>query len=259
MSEESGFDLEPMAELLAVMARLRDPEHGCPWDRRQRFATIAPYTVEEAYEVADAIDREAIDELPGELGDLLFQVVFHARMAEEAGYFDFADVARAIVDKMVRRHPHVFGDAEIRDEAELKAAWEREKEREREARAGDSLPTGALHGVARALPALVRAQKLQKRAARVGTPFPTAAGELEAKLAAVETATDRNRLDAVGEVLFAAVSLAREQGVDAEQALRHASNRFEARFGDLEEALAEEGETAESAPAARLERIWEGE
>src|SRR5688572_4918906 len=166
-------DPAPLAKLLDIMARLRDREHGCPWDVEQTFATIAPYTIEEAYEVADAIDRAAIGDLKDELGDLLFQVVFHARMAEERAAFDFEDVAGAIVDKMERRHPHVFGDVEVRTAAEQTRAWEHHKTSERQ-QAGSS--GSALDGIAKALPALMRAAKLGRRAQQVGFDWPDVAG-----------------------------------------------------------------------------------
>lgn len=257
MAEDNGKGLAAVEALLDVMATLRDPDKGCPWDCRQTFESIAPYTVEEAYEVADAIDRADWDELRGELGDLLFQVVFHARMAEERGLFDFAGVAEAIVEKMVRRHPHVFGETKIRTEAELKEAWEAEKAREREAKGQADTAPGALHGVARALPALVLAQKLQKRAVRAGLPFPSAEAQLRSELDVLADVTDRSRLDAVGDLLFAAVSLAREQGVDAEQALRHASHRFETRFEALESRLAEADTSVEEADEQTLKTAWE--
>jgi len=234
--------------LLGIMARLRDPDRGCPWDREQNFATIAPYTIEEAYEVADAIERADRAALKDELGDLLFQVVFHARMAEEEGLFAFADVAEAISDKMLRRHPHVFGDAEIADAAAQTEAWETHKAKEREAAGGHD---SVLDDVALALPALLRAAKIQRRAARIGfdwpgtDPTPVFAkldeeiGELKAALAdegdpgAVE--------DELGDVLFAAVNLARKLNVEPEAALRRATGKFERRFRRLEILAGERG------------------
>ncbi len=238
--------------LLTIMARLREPEHGCPWDLEQTFATIAPYTIEEAYEVADAIARGDMAALKDELGDLLFQVVFHARIAEEAGLFEFADVATAIADKMVRRHPHVFGDAEIADAAAQTLAWEEHKAKERAAKAATSgTRESVLDGVALALPALLRAAKIQKRAARIGFDWPEARpvfaklaeeiAELEVELA-VEAGggPDRDRLeDEMGDILFAAANLARKLDIDPETALRRATEKFERRFRRVEMLAAE--------------------
>lgn len=216
--------------LLAIMARLRDPERGCPWDVEQTFETIAPYTIEEAYEVLDAIERGAMDELRGELGDLLLQVVFHARMAEEAGLFDFEDVARSISEKMEARHPHVFGDAGAADGGRR---WEELKAQER-AKAG---ATSALDGVARALPALLRAQKLQNRAARDGFDWPDPSGPAAKVIEEIEEladATPDRRAEEAGDFLFAAVNLVRAYGIDAEQALRAANEKFERRYRAME-------------------------
>ncbi|MFM9934672.1 MAG: nucleoside triphosphate pyrophosphohydrolase [Novosphingobium sp.] len=222
-----------IARLLSIMARLRDPETGCEWDVAQSFVTIAPYTIEEAYEVADAIERHDLAALREELGDLLLQVVFHARMAEEQGEFDFAAVAEAISKKMTERHPHIFGGAA--DEGQSREVrWEAHKAAERAAKGAES----ALDGVALALPALMRAEKLQKRAARVGFDWPDLEGprakvieELD-ELAAAETATQK--LDEAGDLLFAAVNVARSQGVAPEDALRHANAKFERRFRAME-------------------------
>ncbi len=226
-----------LRRLLDVMVALRDPDRGCPWDRAQSFATIAPYTVEEAYEVADAIAREDWAGLPDELGDLLFQVVYHARMAEEAGLFGFAEVARAIADKMVRRHPDVF-------EGAAAVAWEGQKEAERRARA----EVGALAGVAVGLPALTRAVKLAERAARVGFDWAGAGPVLEkleeevAELRAELPGGDRGRLaDEVGDMLFVVANLARKLGLDAEACLRGANEKFSRRFKAVEGRLAAEG------------------
>jgi MazG family protein len=238
--------------LLAIMARLRDPAHGCPWDREQNFATIAPYTIEEAYEVADAIARGDMTALRDELGDLLFQVVFHARMAEEAGQFDFTDVAMAIADKMVRRHPHVFGDAEVESAAAQSAAWEEHKAKERAAKAAAAgAAASVLDGVALALPALLRAIKIQQRAARIGFDWPNAPpviaklaeeiAELEAELTH-DGAADHARIeDEMGDILFAAANLARKLDIDPEAALRRATNKFERRFRRVEVMAAERG------------------
>jgi len=219
-----------LTRLLAVMARLRDPERGCEWDLAQDFASIAPYTIEEAYEVADAIERADMDDLRGELGDLLLQVVFHARMAEEAGHFAFADVARSIADKMEARHPHIFGD-ESGPMGETR--WENLKQVEREAAGANS----ALDGVAKALPGLLRAQKLQKRAARVGFDWPDAEGPKDKvieEIEELETASSETRQEEAGDLLFAAVNLVRAYGIDAEEALRAANAKFERRFRAME-------------------------
>ena len=254
----------PLDRLLAIMARLRDKERGCPWDREQDFTTIAPYTIEEAYEVADAIERGDMPAFKDELGDLLFQVVFHARMAEEAGLFDFADIAAAIADKMVRRHPHVFGEAEIASAATQTAAWEDHKAQERAAQAAASgRPPSVLDGVALALPALLRAAKLQARAARIGFDWPAARpviaklaeeiAELEAELAAATP--DAERLDdEMGDILFAAANLARKLDIDPEAALRRATRKFERRFRTLEALAAERG-TGRDLDA--LQALWQ--
>ena len=216
--------------LREIMARLRDPQGGCPWDVEQTFATIAPYTIEEAYEVDDAIRRGDLEALRDELGDLLLQVVFHAQMAQEAGHFDFEAVARAICDKLVRRHPHVFGDADVRTAAEQLDAWEDQKARERAAAHDEGTPS-ALDGVAQGYPALLRAQKLLRRATRAGLPLPVpdldgAVAAFRASLA--DAATDAIREQATGTLLLAVAHAANARGVDAEQALREASARFEA-------------------------------
>ena len=250
--------------LLTIMARLRDPDGGCPWDLEQTFESIAPHTIEEAYEVADAIARGSMAELEEELGDLLFQVVYHARLADEDDHFDFADVARTLADKMVARHPHVFGDAAVRDAAAQTEHWEALKERERAAKGGDG-PASVMDGVALGLPALTRAQKLQKRAARVGFDWPDAAGpmakiveeteELRAEMAA--ESADPERLHAeVGDILFSVVNLARKLDVDAEGALRDAGRRFEGRFRGVESALADDGRTPTAASLAEMDALW---
>src|SRR5215831_14953794 len=228
----------PLNQLLAIMARLRDRERGCPWDREQNFSTIAPYTIEEAYEVADAIERGDMPALKDELGDLLFQVVFHARMAEEAGIFDFDDVAAAIADKMERRHPHVFGDAEIASAAQTEA-WEQHKAAERRDRAQYSADAhSVLDGVALALPALLRAVKIQNRAARVGFDwreacpvFDKIAEEITELRTELDHDGDRERLEEeMGDLLFAVANLARKLELDPEVALRRATAKFEKRF-----------------------------
>lgn len=246
--------------LLEVMRRLRDPERGCPWDLAQTFATIAPYTLEEAFEVADAVERGDLEALREELGDLLFQVVFHARLAEEQGAFTFADVARGLADKMRRRHPHVFGAGEVADAAAQTAAWETHKARERADR-----QQGALDGVPLGLPALARAQKLGRRAARVGFDWPDADAvrekiceetrELEDAIAGRDRAPEAVD-EEFGDLLFTMVNLARHLDVDAEGALRRASLKFERRFRDVEARLAASGRTPEQAGPAELERLW---
>ncbi|HEY8492796.1 MAG TPA: nucleoside triphosphate pyrophosphohydrolase [Myxococcota bacterium] len=216
--------------LLEIMARLRDPRGGCPWDVEQTFETIAPYTIEEAYEVDDAIRRGDLAALREELGDLLLQVVFHAQMAREAGHFDFDAVVDAICDKLVRRHPHVFGDAQVRSAAEQLEAWEEHKARERAARGDgrDGAPASALDGVARGLPALLRAQKLVRRARRAGlATAPAAPEEAWARLRAAGDAGPA-AAETIGELLLALAGAADAAGVDAEQALREATARFEA-------------------------------
>ena len=249
--------------LLAIMARLRDPECGCPWDREQDFATIAPYTIEEAYEVADAIARGDMAALQDELGDLLFQVVFHARMAEEAGLFAFDDVAAAIADKMVRRHPHVFGTAEIASAAAQTEAWEEHKAKERQARAAAAgTRESVLDGVALALPALLRAAKIQRRAARIGFDWPAArpviakiAEEIEELEAELDSGADPEKVeDEMGDILFAAANLARKLDIDPEAALRRATAKFERRFRALERLAAELGTGAD---LDALEALWQ--
>lgn len=242
---------DPMRRLCQIMARLRDPEHGCPWDRKQTYGTIVPYTLEEAYEVADAIQRGAMDELRDELGDLLFQVVFYAQIASEEGRFSFDDVAQGICDKMLRRHPHVFGDADYRDDAQLREAWEQAKAEERSQRRQDGteqVRDSQMDGVARALPALIRAEKLQKRAARVGFDWPDARGAFDktreefAEIEAEWQAADPDRLqDELGDMLFAMVNVVRLLGMDAEQTLSRANEKFERRFRSMERALHEAG------------------
>ncbi len=253
-------------ELLEIMARLRDPAGGCPWDRAQTFATIVPHTLEEAYEVADAIERGDLAALRDELGDLLFQVVFYAQMAREDGLFDFNDVVAAIADKLVRRHPHVFAEAEVDSAGGQSREWERHKAAERAARAAaERRSPSALDGVPVALPALTRAAKLQRRAARVGFDWAETAevldkleeeiGELRAELARGE-ARERIRAE-LGDVLFALVNLARRLDIDAEGALRGTNAKFEDRFRHIEAALEGQGRRAEDAPLEELERLWQ--
>jgi nucleoside triphosphate diphosphatase len=246
--------------LLEVMRRLRDPRGGCPWDIGQTFETIAPYTLEEAYEVVDAIERGDMQALREELGDLLFQVVFHAQMAAEQGAFDFETVAAELAGKMRRRHPHVFGTAEVADAQAQAIAWESQKAGERAARG-----EGVLDGVPQGLPALARAQKLGRRAARVGFDWPDVhavrakieeeSRELEAAIAE-RAAAPEAVVEELGDLLFSIVNLARHLDVDAEGALRRASLKFEARFRAIEERLADAGHSPEQAGPAELERLW---
>jgi MazG family protein len=235
----------PIDRLIAIMAQLRDPERGCPWDREQDFTTIAPYTIEEAYEVADAIERADLAALKDELGDLLLQVVFHARIAEEDGHFAFEDVAAAIGEKMVRRHPHVFGDAEIATVAAQNEAWEAHKAAERAAAGGGSV----LDGVALALPALLRAAKISRRAARIGFDWPDARAvipKITEEIAELEAELDRDagtaaREEEIGDLLFAVANLARKLEIEPETALRRATLKFERRFRRVEALAADRG------------------
>ena len=253
-----------MDALIALMARLRDPERGCPWDLEQSFATIAPYTIEEAYEVADAIERGDPGRLRDELGDLLFQVVFHSRMAEERGWFGFADVAASIHAKLVRRHPHVFAGATIAAE-DLGREWEAQKARERAAAAVRGDEQGTLAGIPLGLPALTRAAKLGRRAARVGFDWPDVAGvrakiaeelgELDAALAA-RADTNTEAAGELGDLLFTVVNLSRHLGIDPEAALRGTNARFERRFRSMEQLAAGRGRALESLSAAEWDELW---
>ncbi|MBX9662664.1 nucleoside triphosphate pyrophosphohydrolase [Novosphingobium sp.] len=242
-----------IARLLGIMARLRDPETGCEWDVAQSFRTIAPYTIEEAYEVADAIERDDLSALREELGDLLLQVVFHSRMAEELGAFDFDAVAHAISDKMTERHPHIFGDAANQGQSR-EVRWEAQKAAERAAKGA----TSALDGVALALPALMRAEKLQKRAARVGFDWPDTAGPrakvIEELDELADAGSEAERLDEAGDLLFAAVNLVRRYGIAPEDALRHGNAKFERRFRGME-ALA--GSAFPSLSLEEQEALWQ--
>ncbi len=252
---EGGID-----RLVEIMARLRDPAAGCPWDLEQDFASIAPYTIEEAYEVADAIERRAWGELEGELGDLLFQAVYHARMAEEAGHFAFADVIRAVSDKMVARHPHVFGD-ESRDKTaeDQTRDWERVKAAER----AGSEARGTLDGVAAGLPALTRAVKLQNRAARVGFDWPSTAQVVD-KIAeearelneARDTMGEAEVFEEFGDLLFVVANLARHLKIDPEASLRAANSKFVRRFSAIESALAARGRRPEDSNLAEMDALW---
>jgi len=264
LSAENPPD-DPMERLLAVMAQLRNPDGGCPWDLEQNFATIAPYTIEEAYEVADAIERRDMAALKDELGDLLLQVVFHAQMAREAGSFDFAAVASGIAEKMVRRHPHVFGDAKVADTDTQTVAWEEHKESERRAKASaEGRSASVLDGVAAGLPALMRAVKLQRRAARVGFDWPRVAEvflKIDEELAEIKeeiiNESAERVSDEIGDLLFAVVNLARHLQADPEAALRHANAKFERRFRQVEAELARSGRNATDASLDELETLWQ--
>ncbi|MET0599655.1 MAG: nucleoside triphosphate pyrophosphohydrolase [Mesorhizobium sp.] len=261
-----------IARLLEIMAALRTPGTGCPWDVEQTFETIAPYTIEEAYEVADAIERRDLADLRDELGDLLLQVVFHARMAEEQGAFAFADVVEAITAKMIRRHPHVFGDADARAAGMAKGMWNAIKASEKAARRAARLPEGAsaspldghLDGVPVALPALTRALKLQEKAAEVGFDWKDAApildkieeeiGEMRHALASGERGAIR---DEFGDVLFALVNLGRHLGLDAEAALRGTNDKFRTRLSHVERTLSARGSSLEAATLDEMEALWQ--
>ena len=245
--------------LLEIMERLRDPARGCPWDLEQDFRSIAPHTVEEAYEVADAIERADLTALRDELGDLLFQVVFHSRLASERGAFKFDDVVNAICDKLVRRHPHVFGDAVVVDAADQSRAWDRMKREERAARGAQ----GALADVPVGLPALTRARKLGARAADAGFDWPDATGpraKVEEELAELDRATldrdPRAQEAELGDLLFSVVNLARHLGTDPEAALSRANDRFARRYRHVERELEHLGQPAAGAPPELLDRLW---
>ena len=251
-----------IARLIEIMAALRTPGSGCPWDLEQNFRTIAPYTIEEAYEVADAIARGDLADLKDELGDLLLQVAYHARIAEEQGAFDFADVVEGITAKMIRRHPHVFADTDGHTAEAVKGLWERIKRQEKAER-GEAAPGGALAGVPLALPALTRALKLQDKAGRVGFDWndPRAvlakireeADEIEAELDGADKAKTAAE---VGDLLFAVVNLARHLGADPEGILRDTNRKFERRFASIERALAARGQTPKDASLAEMDDLW---
>jgi nucleoside triphosphate diphosphatase len=258
-----------IARLLEIMAALRTPGSGCPWDLEQSFATIAPYTIEEAYEVADATARNDLRDLREELGDLLLQVVFHARMAQEQGAFDFGDVVHTLTEKLIRRHPHVFGDARGLSAEAVEGLWDQIKAEERAGKDsrdanGSRAPAGALAGVPVVLPALTRALKLQAKAGKVGFDWndPHAvlakireeADEIEAELAAGNRSA---AADEVGDLLFAVVNLARHLDADPEAVLRATNQKFERRFAAIEEALAERGKTPQEATLAEMDALWD--
>lgn len=253
--------MDNLQKLLDIMEKLRDPKEGCAWDVEQTFDTIAPYTIEEAYEVAEAIDNKDMDALKDELGDLMFQAVFHARMAEEEGHFNFADVIDAISDKMIRRHPHVFGDENYRDAEEQTIAWEEQKAKERAAKKQKSI----LDGVTVGLPALTRAVKLQKRAARVGFDWPNTSGvidklneemaELSEELIAKKQ--DQEKIEEeFGDMMFVYANLARHLKIDPEQALKKANNKFTRRFNKIEQEIENKQSSFEQLSLNELEELW---
>jgi ATP diphosphatase len=262
MVAEAAVGTNAIRKLLDVMSRLRDPEHGCPWDLQQNFKSIVPFTVEETYELADAIEAENFEQIREELGDVLFQVVFYAQLASEQNRFDFDEVVAGITDKLVRRHPHVFSNNSetATSEAEVKENWERFKQSEREQKKQSAI----LDDVPRALPALSRAQKLQKRAARVGFDWLDADGvwakideELSELRAAIVSQNDSHIEAELGDVLIAVVNLARHLGVDAESATRRANSRFENRFRVMEQAALEEGTSLKDETLEQLEKRWQ--
>ncbi len=249
-------------QLLTTMAALRDPDNGCPWDLKQNHQSLIPYLLEETYEVVEALENGDDSALCEELGDLLMQIVFHAQIAQEEARFDFTDVAAAIDAKLIRRHPHVFGDSTLQDEAELDAAWEQSKAAEKPAKHDSSL----LDGVIAALPALMRAQKLQRRAARVGFDWPDHQGPLakiHEETREIETELNHDSLDQqrlreeIGDLLFSVVNLARHFDIDAEDALRQANNKFSLRFRAVEQCLAETGGNIHDANTEQMEQCWE--
>jgi ATP diphosphatase len=253
-----------LQRLLEIMAQLRDPEQGCPWDLKQDFHTIVPYTIEETYEVAEAIEERQFDELESELGDLLFQVVFYAQLGRERNLFDFDSIAGAICEKMLRRHPHVFGDKNFSSEAELKQHWEQSKLEERREKNSAIAPTSQLEGISKTLPSVVRAQKLQKKAARVNFDWDDYQGALEKlkeEIAELETAAlhqDNHPaiFEELGDVMFSVVNVARKLSVDAESALRATNRKFENRFRWLEQAVSEQGLQLEQLSIEELEKFW---
>ena len=260
-----SFSLRPMDRLVEIMATLRNPNGGCPWDVEQTFATIAPHTIEEAYEVADAIEQNDMDSLKDELGDLLFQSVFHAQMAKELNEFSFDDVVNGVIDKMIRRHPHVFGDQSIKTADEQTVSWEDIKATERATKLG-AADESALAGLTNGLPALIRAEKLQKRAARVGFDWPEVASVFdklreETSELQVEIDTDGGEArltDELGDLLFVCVNLARKLNIDAETALRGANSKFETRFRHMERALKGTGRGLKGMELDAMEEAWQG-
>ena len=254
-----------MERLLEIMRRLRDPDHGCPWDRQQTYKTILPYTLEEAYEVADAIDREHYDDLKDELGDLLFQVVFYGQIATEEGRFDFQDIVTAICDKLERRHPHVFGDQHIADAAAQTRAWEQHKKHERRQKSTDETYASVLQDIPVNLPAITRAMKLHRRAAGVGFDWPDIHGVLEKldeevqelKHEIASNGSVERLQDEIGDLLFVATILARHGGIDPESALRAANSKFERRFRGVEQELSRQGRDIHQVSLQEMDAIWD--
>ena len=257
---------DDLSRLLAIMARLRGPD-GCPWDREQNFSTIAPYTIEEAYEVADAVSRNNLTDLREELGDLLLQVVFHAQMASEQNAFSFQDVARGIADKMIARHPHVFGASKAADAAAVKDIWEAQKEAEKTAKPQNSKPDSVLDDVPLNHPALMRAQKISKRAARAGFEWPDVMAvfdkldeeraELIEAMSMPKPRRDTAVAEELGDLLFVVVNIARHLNVDAEEALRQANFKFEKRFRNMEQSIARSGKNLNSASMDEMQSAWD--
>jgi nucleoside triphosphate diphosphatase len=255
--------MDSIKQLLDIMASLRAPETGCPWDIKQTFETIVPYTLEEAYEVADSIERGQMDELKDELGDLMFQVVFYAQMAKEQKLFEFDDVVKSVNEKLVRRHPHVFANADYTDDAALNEAWEKSKSAERDHRSGTE-QASILDGVAYALPSLKRAQKLQKRAARAGFDWPDinpVFDKVQEEIVEIKQAMEeKDQLhikEEMGDLLFVCANLARHLGVDAEEALRFGNKKFEKRFNYIEKELADNNKQMDQCELGELEEIWQ--
>lgn len=267
MPDDESQAMQPSRDverLLVIMAALRTPVTGCPWDLDQSFGTIAPYTVEEAYEVLDAVQRADMDDLRDELGDLLLQVAFHARMAEEQGSFDFGDVVEAITGKLIRRHPHVFGKADASGPSDVKAIWEQIKAGERERKPRPGKPSSALDGVSAALPGLMRAVKLQSRASRVGFDWNDprlVLDKIAEETAEVAETLDGGNRDAqeeeIGDLLFAVVNLARHLDIDPENAMRRANGKFEQRFRSIEAALARDGRRPQESTLDQMEALWQ--
>ena len=263
-SDEAAEAAMQIRRLLAIMAALRNPDGGCPWDLEQDFATIVPYTIEEAYEVADAIHRKDMADLQDELGDLLFQAVFHARMAEEAGAFDFADVARSIADKMERRHPHVFGEDRVATVEAQSAAWEEHKARERIEKSEQTLEKASiLDDVPAALPALLRAHKLGRRMARAGFDWPDApsivgkvAEELGELRDEMQRGDESRMAEELGDLLFTVAQIGRRLGIEPEEALRRANRKVERRFRAAEDSIRKDGGDIAALPMDALERYW---
>jgi len=251
-------------DLLAIMTRLRDPEHGCPWDLKQDFRSIVPYTLEEAYEVADSIERDDIPALKGELGDLLFQVIFYCQLAREQGLFEFADVVQAVSEKLIRRHPHVFGGRQFADVAAINANWEAEKARERQRK--DAAAVSVLDDIPLGLPALSRANKIQKRCASVGFDWTELAPVLDKVHEEIDEVMhevnqpepDRERIaEELGDLLFANVNLVRHLGHESEQVLRSANQKFERRFREVERRLTADGRTLTACSLEEMEEVWQ--